>query len=139
MKFSSICLAVTLMCVGTAWAQTNPESVAVVGKADTLQRAAAFENAEPAAQPQGTTSIAGVPENAVCQQETTLAASGQEKRAEFQAMFPIPVPTFCQDCKRCQAQWECGRDTSTGTWLGVCSPPGSTYCGSRPYSTCTCF
>jgi hypothetical protein len=51
---------------------------------------------------------------------------------------PKPFPNECIDCTPCSVQGHCGVD-SNGYFLGVCSPPGSSYCHYLSYSACTCY
>ncbi len=51
---------------------------------------------------------------------------------------PVPFPNECVDCTPCSVQGHCGVD-SNGYFLGVCSPPGSSYCHYLSYSACTCY
>jgi len=52
-------------------------------------------------------------------------------------LFTIkPRPTYCDDCRPCTNQGDCGYDGSS--YLGVCSPNPS-YCGYPSYSACVCY
>ncbi len=51
-------------------------------------------------------------------------------------LFTIqPRPTYCDECRPCTTQADCGYDSG---YLGVCSP-SSSYCGYPSYSACVCY
>lgn len=64
------------------------------------------------------------------------APEGDLAYLSFEAR-PVPFPNECIDCRPCSVQGHCG--VWNGYYLGVCSPPGTSYCGYREYNTCTCY
>ncbi|MDY7095701.1 MAG: hypothetical protein SX243_22220 [Acidobacteriota bacterium] len=110
---------------------------------------AAAEIAEPPAVPATDTEAASSTMTSPAMTSSSMKASAKPSCGEATGLGgdlsylsfevrPQPFPNECIDCTPCSLQGHCGVD-SNGYFLGVCSPPGSSYCHYLSYSACTCY
>lgn len=127
MRILTVVLTSFFVWAGAGWAET-PSAPSVADAPAAAVPAVAV--AVPAAAPGTGAGATVLAEGGTCNAAAaaTTAAVG---------LRPFPFPSECIDCRPCSVQGECG--IQGGAFLGVCSPPNSSYCHYLSYSSCTCY
>lgn len=139
MKKVSIFMIVALCFAGVVSAQGIAEESQPAGFEAFPEAATVVEDAEPATEYQQVPAALETPDSKACQAKAKVRETTLTPGFESMLTLPTPIPPYCEDCKPCTYQAQCGRDPWSGTYMGICGAPGGSYCGGLSYSACVCF